>query len=209
MASLHSPIFPWRYGMFLALLALAAPLALLLAWHEAVMAGFDIAAIAFLLSVWPLLDADADRMRQNARNNDANRGTMLLLTGIVTLVILIAVGVAVTAHDAPQGGAIVLLLVTLMLAWIFSNTVYALHYAHICYRTGDTKPSDAGIDFPGTHEPDYWDFLYFAFTLGMTFQTSDVTITGTAVRRTVLLHCFAAFIFNLGVIAFTINILGG
>ncbi|RVT43992.1 DUF1345 domain-containing protein [Sphingobium algorifonticola] len=202
-------LFPWRYGMFLALLALCAPLALMLPWHEAVMAGFDIAAVTFLLSVWPLLDANAEAMRDAARRNDANRGIMLLLTAIVTLVILIAVGVAVTAHDAPKGGAIALLLVTLTLSWIFSNSVYALHYAHICYRDEAQAACQAGMAFPGTDEPDYWDFLYFAFTLGMTFQTSDVTISGTAVRRIVLFHCLAAFIFNLGVIAFTINILGG
>ncbi|MGK2908607.1 MAG: DUF1345 domain-containing protein [Sphingobium sp.] len=202
-------IFPWRYGMFLALLATAAPLALVLPWHEAVMAGFDIAAVAFLASVSALLDADAGTMRRNARDNDANRGVMLLLTAIVSFVILVAVGVAVTAHDAPDAATIVLLLATLVIAWIFSNTVYALHYAHICYISEGDTPEAGGIDFPNSDEPNYWDFIYFAFTLGMTFQTSDVSITTTPMRKTVIFHCLAAFIFNLGVIAFTINILGG
>ena len=62
---------------------------------------------------------------------------------------------------------------------------------------------------PGTDEPDYWDFVYFAFTLGMTFQTSDVSITDRRIRRVVLGHSLAAFVFNLGVLAFTINVLGG
>jgi uncharacterized membrane protein len=64
------------------------------------------------------------------------------------------------------------------------------------------------VDFPGPGEPDYWDFVYFAFTLGMTFQTSDVAITDRAIRRVVTAHCLAAFIVNLGVLAFTINVLG-
>ncbi|AUW57605.1 DUF1345 domain-containing protein [Sphingobium sp. SCG-1] len=202
-------IFPWRYGMFLALLASMAPLAMAMPWHEGVMAGFDIAALAFLFSLAPLLDADAGTMRRHARDNDANRVTMLLLTSIVSTVILVAVGVAVTSHDAPDAPTIVLLLTTLIIAWIFSNTVYALHYAHICYISEGDTPEAGGIDFPNSEEPNYWDFIYFAFTLGMTFQTSDVSVTNTPVRKTVIFHCLAAFVFNLGVIAFTINILGG
>jgi len=178
-------------------------------WHEATMAGFDVAALAFLLSVVRLLDADANKMRRHALENDANRGVMLLLTAIVSVVILVAVGVAVTAHKAPDALSVTLLLATLVIAWIFSNTVYAMHYAHMCYITQSNRPEAAGLDFPNSEKPAYWDFLYFAFTLGMTFQTSDVSITNTAMRKTVVYHCLAAFIFNLGVIAFTINILGG
>ena len=77
------------------------------------------------------------------------------------------------------------------------------------YAPGDDSGDAAGIEFPGTKSPDYWDFAYFSFTLGMTFQTSDVAVTSTAIRKVVLFHCFAAFVFNIGVIAFTINVLGG
>ena len=93
----------------------------------------------------------------------------------------------------------------LVLAWLFSNTVYALHYAHLAY--GDAAKCN-GLSFPGTDEPLYWDFVYFAFTLGMTFQTSDVTISDQSLRRVVTLHSLAAFAFNIGVLAFTINVLG-
>ncbi|WIW88154.1 DUF1345 domain-containing protein [Sphingobium sp. V4] len=203
------PLFPWRYGMFLALLALAAPLAVLLPWHEAVMAGFDLAAIAFMASVAPLIDAAPDTMRRNAQANDANRGLMLLLTGIVSLVILVAVGVAISQHGGPDGAMIALLLATLLIAWVFSNLVYAMHYAHIFYLPDGLGKDRGGLDFPATNEPGYWDFLYFAFTLGMTFQTSDVSVTTSAMRRTVLFQCLAAFLFNIGILAFTINVLGG
>ncbi|NWK98537.1 DUF1345 domain-containing protein [Sphingobium lactosutens] len=204
-----SSLFPWRYGMFLALLAVIAPLAILLPWHEAVMSGFDIAALAFMISVVPLIDADAASMRRKALANDANRGLMLLLTGIVSLVILVAVGVAISQHGGPDGISIALLLATLLIAWLFSNLVYAMHYAHIFYLPGKDGKDRSGLDFPDTDEPAYWDFLYFAFTLGMTFQTSDVSVTATGMRRTVLFQCLAAFLFNLGILAFTINVLGG
>lgn len=210
MAAMRSsPLFPWRYGMFLALLASIAPLALMLPWHEAVMAGFDLAAIAFMLSVVRLIGADPATMRRNALHNDANRELMLLLTGIVSMVVLVAVGVAVSQHGGPDGAAIALLLATLLIAWLFSNLVYAMHYAHIFYLAGPGGKDGGGLDFPGTAEPGYWDFLYFAFTLGMTFQTSDVAMTHVAMRRTALFQCLAAFLFNLGILAFTINVLGG
>lgn len=195
--------------MFLALLALTAPIALLLPWHAAVMAGFDVAALAFIMSLAPLIDAAPVTMRRNAAANDANRGLMLLLTGIVSLVILIAVGVAIRQHSGPDATTIALLLTTLLIAWLFSNLVYAMHYAHIFYLAGEAGCDRGGLDFPDTQEPGYWDFLYFAFTLGMTFQTSDVSVTTTPMRRTALFQCLAAFLFNLGILAFTINALGG
>ncbi|RYM14611.1 DUF1345 domain-containing protein [Sphingobium cupriresistens] len=204
-----SSLFPWRYGMFLALLALVAPLALWMPWHEAVMAGFDLAAIAFMIAVAPLIGAAPATMRKNAASNDANRELMLLLTAIVSLVILVAVGVAISQHGGPNGAMIALLLATLLIAWLFSNLVYAMHYAHIFYLPDKSGKDRGGLDFPEEDEPGYWDFLYFAFTLGMTFQTSDVSVTATAMRRTVLFQCLAAFLFNLGILAFTINVLGG
>ncbi|MGE4322389.1 MAG: DUF1345 domain-containing protein [Sphingobium sp.] len=203
------PLFPWRYAMFLTLLAVAVPLAWVMPWHEAAMAGFDVAAIAFFLSMTPLIGAAPADMRRSAQANDANRELMLLLTAIVLLVVLVAVGVAVRQRGGPGAPVVALLLATLALAWLFSNLVYALHYAHIFYRPDKAGGDRGGLVFPGTREPTYWDFLYFAFTLGMTFQTSDVSMESVAVRKVALAHCLAAFVFNLGIIAFTINVLGG
>ena len=95
-----------------------------------------------------------------------------------------------------------------MLAWLFSNVVYALHYAHLFYMPGDEGKDCGGLAVPKTDEPDYWDMLYFAFTIGMTFQTSDVEIESRDIRRVAMLHGLIAFVFNLGVLAFTINVLG-
>ena len=208
-ASSRRALFPWRYGMFLMLLATALPFGLMMPWHQAVMAGFDCASSAFIAAAASLIHADPDSMRRNAEVNDANRRLMLLLTGIVSLVVLVAVGAAVSQHGGPNAAVIALLLVTLALAWLFSNLVYAMHYAHLFYLA-DAQGSDRqGLEFPGTPEPGYSDFVYFAFTLGMTFQTSDVTVTGTPMRQVVTAHCLAAFLFNLGILAFTINVLGG
>jgi uncharacterized membrane protein len=178
---------------------------------HAFMIGFDAAASIFLLSCIPLLrDATAAVMRRHAAENDAHRIGLLALTGLVTLVVLVTIGVEILQSRSPSGGDIALIVVTLILSWLFSNVIYALHYAHMFYLKDKAKGRDCGgIDMPGTKEPDYWDFLYFSFTLGMTFQTSDTAITSGRYRRVAIFHCFAAFVFNIGVLAFTINVLGG
>lgn len=174
--------------------------------------GFDFAALAFLASLWPLLlECDADAMRRHSAENDANRLLVLALTSVLTLVVMSAI-----AGELPQAAkgdvaAKIKLLATLALTWLFANSVYTLHYAHEFYARNADKdaPGDlGGIEFPGTEMPDYMDFAYFSFTLGMTFQTSDSQITSRGIRRIATLHSFAAFVFNIGVIAFTINALG-
>ena len=146
-------------------------------------------------------------MRRATRENDANRALLLAITAATMGVILVAVAGELKGRNDTL--AIVLVVTTLALSWLFSNMVYAMHYAHLFYSADDGGTDAGGIDFPGCKEPDYWDFLYFSATLGMTFQTSDVEITSRRIRRVVLGQCLAAFVFNLGVIAFTINVLGG
>ncbi|GGA46603.1 DUF1345 domain-containing protein [Sphingomonas psychrolutea] len=179
-----------------------------LGWGRGTMAAFDGAAAVFLIAVSTLLrKGEAAQMRKAAEANDANRAGLLVLTGVTMLVILTSV--AKEMQEKSDALAIALVIVTLVLAWLFSNSIYALHYAHLFYSDCDGDGKDAGgVDFPKCPEPDYWDFLYFSFTLGMTFQTSDVEISSRKVRRVVLGHCLAAFVFNIGVLAFTINVLG-
>jgi uncharacterized membrane protein len=143
-------------------------------------------------------------MERIAQLNDANRKFLLIITGIVMAVLLVAVG-AETVGRNPQTFAKALIIVTLIIAWLFSNTVYALHYAHMAYVTPES--GCAGFRFPGTPQPVYWDFVYFAFTCGMAFATSDVEVTDQRIRKVVAFHCLAAFAFNIGVLAFTVNLL--
>lgn len=172
------------------------------------MAAFDIAAAVFLASLATLFrHGEADRMRQTARDNDANRAALLAITGATMIVILVAVAGELKGRS--DAGAVALVIATLVLAWLFSNMVYALHYAHLFYLPDDAGKDAGGLDFPDCDQPDYWDFLYFSATLGMTFQTSDVSIRSRRIRRVVLGQSLAAFVFNLGVLAFTINVLGG
>ena len=202
-------IAPWRFLLFLAVLVVGVPVAshLLHSRPLGAMAGFDVAASLLLALSLPLLGTqETSTIRAHAKANDANRHLLLAITGIVMTILLIAVAAETVGHT-PQPFTRILIIVTLVIAWVFSNTVYALHYAHLAYSQPDA--GCAGLEFPGTSQPVYWDFVYFAFTLGMTFQTSDVTISSQRIRRVVTLHCLAAFFFNIGVLAFTINVLGG
>jgi uncharacterized membrane protein len=178
-------------------------------WSDGAAMSFDAAAAIFLASLVPLVGyATHADMRQHAAENDAGRVLILVVTTVLTVVVMGAISGELPAARAGEPLAILKLIGTLALIWLFANSVYALHYAHAWYTQVDGHDAE-GLDFPGTDCPLYMDFAYFAFTLGMTFQTSDVSITTRPIRRVVLLHCFGAFIFNIGVIAFAINGLAG
>jgi uncharacterized membrane protein len=213
-SSIGNRVAPAKFVAFMALLIVAAPAAAWAMHHFAqdplraaaakgLMLGFDVAALAFLLACLPLLRIDDPAvLRDHAQANDANRPMLLVITAIVSVAILAAVAAETMGGESPGIKTKALIVGTLLVAWLFANTVYALHYAHM------VSMREGGIDFPGKDPPVYADFVYFSFTLGMTFQTSDVTISDRAVRNVVTVHCLAAFVFNLGILAFTINVLG-
>lgn len=200
---------PPRFILFFALLFVGVGAASAhLPRAHAVMVGFDLAASVFLLSCIPLFRHEAAAMRQAAADNDANRVVLLILTLILSLVILVTVAGELVGPGHPTAAEKLLIVATLMLSWTGANMVYALHYAHLFYSSGSDGKDRAGLAFPGDRpEPDYADFVYFAFTLGVALQTSDVAVTSPAIRRIVLLHCLEAFIFNMGVLALAISIL--
>jgi uncharacterized membrane protein len=168
------------------------------------MLGFDAAAALFLLASAHLLWIDDPAvLRAHAAGNDANRNMLLAITVAIAAAVLAAVAMATLGGGGPGPKTRLLIVGTLAITWLFANTIYALHYAHLYAAT------DGGLDFKGGKPPGYADFVYFAFTLGMTFQTSDVEIADRGIRNVVTVHCLAAFVFNIGVLAFTINVLGG
>jgi uncharacterized membrane protein len=206
--TIGNTIAPPRFLLFLAALIAAFPVAshFVQRWALGAMAAFDVAATLFLISCIPLLGTKEARViRDHATRNDANRHVLLVITGIVMAVLLTAIAAEAVGHN-PQPFTKALIIGTLALAWVFSNTVYAFHYAHMVYMHPDV--GCVGLEFPRTTHPVYWDFLYFSFTNGMAFATSDVVITETRMRKTVIIHGLAAFGFNIGVLAFTINVLG-
>ena len=200
---------PPRYLLFVVMLALGWSVGIsALGWQQGVMIGFDVAALAFLISCISLFNDSPKEMRADAKANDANRVMLLGLSFVISLVILVAVGSQLSQKGALDALKIALIVGTLVLVWTFGNTIYALHYAHLFYSGDDGGKDHSGLDFPGKRAPYYADFCYFAFTLGVALQTADVCITSPHIRRVVTMHTVAAFFFNLGVLALTVNVLG-
>jgi uncharacterized membrane protein len=100
---------------------------------------------------------------------------------------------------------IALAAVTIASSWAFTQTMFALHYAHDFYAS-EVRGQHGGLDFPGGHAPDYGDFLYFACVIGTSGQTADVSFSNRNMRRIGLVHCVLAFFFNTTLVALTINI---
>jgi uncharacterized membrane protein len=197
-----------RYLLFLGLFAIFIwPLWFLMGFVEALVTAFDIAVIAFTLSCVPLWrNGNASVMRRQAKRDDAGQVLLLMLTALISSVILAALGTLVLVSKSLGAGEITLLVVTLLACWTFANLIYAFHYARLYYSSRGGADHQ-GIDFPGVHEPDFSDFVNFAFVIGMTCQTADIDITKTVVRRVSTFQGLFAFAFNLGILALTVNVL--
>jgi len=202
-------VAPWRFLMFFALLIVATAIgAPILGLTQGFLAGFDLAAATFLVTCIPTLSQRAGDMRRVAERSDANPAVLLVVSALVTLVTLSAVVVELGLRGQLSLVDKLLIVATLILVWLFANAVYAFHYAHLFYSRDKAGGDRAGLKFPGTTEPAMSDFAYFAFTLGVAVQTSDVQVTSPHIRNVVTAHCVVGFFFNLGVLALTINVLG-
>ena len=175
---------------------------------NAVLLGFDLAALIYLgLLARMFQRASPARMRSHATALDTGRWGVLWSGIVLAAVVLVSLGEEL---HAAHGGWVLGLAIgagSVVLSWLFLNTMFAIHYAHGFY--GDFGDEHTGLDFPGTKQPDYWDFVYFAFVIGMCFQVSDVQITNRYLRRVVLLHSVIAFFFNVFIIAITVSLVAG
>lgn len=199
-----------RHPRYLAFLGVTATVALFahLTLHldGALVAGFDAGATVFLLSCLPLFrESRSEFIRNRAERDDGGRVLMLLISAVLAVSVLASL-VSLTSRNSESEAALTSVVVTLVLVWLFVNMVYAIHYAHLYYDQSAGRDA-GGLTFPGDERPVFSDFCYFAFNLGMAFQVSDVVITTTLMRKTVLLHCLLSFAFNLGVLAMVVNVM--
>jgi uncharacterized membrane protein len=197
-----------RYVVFLLLLVvLTGVCSLALSLDAAFALAFDCAAIGFMLSIIPHWSEGAPQtIRDQAVRDVGGRFAILLLTLIILGAVLVAVGSLIGGQD--QGSTLrkALSIATLILAWIFANLVMAYHYAHRFYDQDHGGQDHGGLEFPGTPTPCFADFVNFSVVLGMTCQTADIAITRAAIRRMTTMHGVVAFFFNLGILAFAVNV---
>jgi uncharacterized membrane protein len=174
--------------------------------------AWDIGGFVYLFfAIRLMFTCGADRIQARAERRDDSRIVILLI-------ILLAIGASFaaiagligeaklpTTGQAQKAFLAALAVVTIMVSWGVTQFAFALHYAHDYYRP--YKGDEArGLVFPECQDPDYWDFLYFAVSIGATSQTSDTAIRSRALRRLVTLHAIVAFFFNTAVLALTVNI---
>jgi uncharacterized membrane protein len=172
--------------------------------------GWDVGVTVFVASAALVMAhcASTAQMKRNAAAQDDGAFAILILTvaaGIASLAAIFAELATIERADPNYGFYLALAGATVVLSWIFIQTIFALHYAHDYYG-GRSK---GGLRFPDESEPDYWDFVYFAFVIGMTFQVSDVSVTQKAIRRMVVGHGVLSFFFATAIVAMTVNIAAG
>lgn len=174
--------------------------------------AWNLGALVYLLFAFRLMrSCDGNQVRSRAAKQDDSRVVILalILLAIASSFAAITglINEAKAAKDWAKIAYIALSCITIVSSWAVTQVVFTLHYAHDYYRpAAHALDAKGGLDFPGDTLPDYWDFLYFATSIGATSQTSDVAITSKALRRLVTLHAVVSFFFNTTVLALTINI---
>jgi len=169
--------------------------------------GWDIAVICYLAAVAVLFArSPATEITRHAAAHDEGAFAILLLTVAAALASLGAIFAALAGVPRPGPSFalyVALAIATVTLSWTLTHTILALHYAYGFYGEGTHA---RGLKFPDDDKPDYWDFIYFSFVVGMTFQVSDVAVTSKEIRRMVVAHGVVSFLFNTAIVALTVNI---
>jgi uncharacterized membrane protein len=184
-------------------------IALFCPWQLSVLAGWDVAALFVAGSVWTFIAVlDATETQQAATREDDSRAAVDVIVVVACLISLIGVvlGLAHTrGRPGPMSSALTSIAVfTIFLSWFTVHTLFVLRYARLYY-----SDSPGGIDFADSKEPpDYMDFVYVAFTVGMTFQVSDTDIAARTIRRTVIRHALLSYIFATVIVGVAINVVG-
>ena len=170
-----------------------------------VLIGWDSGTFAYLAGAFRLMSTfDLEAVRRRAAIQDEGGMGLFLLTiaaAVASLAAIVA-ELGATMSAANRAPSLVLAVATISLSWIFIHVLFALHYAHEFYD----QSGEQGLAFPEEECPDYWDFVYFSFVVGMTFQVSDVQVTRRTLRRLVVVHGLVSFVFNVAVIALIVNL---
>ena len=168
--------------------------------------GWDIGVALYLVLAFQMIATSTiDRIRRRGAEEDEGQATILVLTVVAAMASLAAIFALLSesARKDRPAQSVVVAVVTILLSWAFIHTIFALHYAHEFYD----ETAGGGLAFPGDEKaPDYWDFVYFSFVIGMTSQVSDVTISSKEIRRTVTAHGIVSFVFNAALLALTVNL---
>jgi uncharacterized membrane protein len=201
------------YGLGAGLCVAALPLPMgwefrgLLAWC----AGL---AVYLALAWWLCLSFDAKRTRERAQAQDEPSVVLFLVLLLATAACVAAITVLMQQSrelsGLQRGLHISLSVFALAASWLFIQTIFTFRYAHRYYfEEKRGEPDGPGLQFPGGLNPDYFDFLYYSFVVGMTSQVSDVEVTSREIRRLTTVHGVLSFGFNVLILAMSVNVVAG
>lgn len=181
-----------------------------LAWWIRGVAGWDAFSLALLTLVWlVILRADSVETRRRAGADDPGQHVVFAIAVLASLVSFFAAAFVLrhvrTFEGETRMAWTALTLAAIVFSWVLAHTAYTLRYAHLFYGRGKSH----GLEFPGDEPPCDIDFAYFAFTIGMCFQVSDVVITSSHCRRAALLHAVISFVYNTAILALALNLVFG
>lgn len=180
-----------------------------------VLSAWDIFCLCLIFLSWLTFFTSGPRqIREIAKLQDESRTITFIIVLVSNFASLVAVVLILISKDTSKINeevAIVVALAGMAFSWILVHTIFTLRYAHVYYGDSLLKPATqaGGLNFPEEEKPDYIDFAYFSFVLGMTFQVSDVEITSRNLRRLALMHGIISFGFNTIIVAITINVIAG
>jgi uncharacterized membrane protein len=173
-------------------------------------------AMSVIILIWiTFVTSHPREVRKIAKLQDSSRAMIFAFVIVGSVVSLSAVYFllkSVKDHKTDLNGHILLAITAVFVSWWLVHTIFTTRYAHMYYDTDkdDGSPrKGGGLQFPDENEPDYLDFVYFSFVIGMTFQVSDVEISSRGIRRLAWLHGLISFIFNTAIVALSINIISG
>jgi uncharacterized membrane protein len=176
------------------------------------LAGWDVAALVLSTFAWAIiLGSGVEETQRHAATQDPGRRAVGLLVIMTSAISLLATAVilrqARSCPPAMREVFVALCILAVASAWVVTHTAYALRYAHLYYR--DDAEGVGGLSLPGDAAPAYLDFAYFAFTIGMCFQVSDIAVSSPQIRRAVLGHSVLSFLYNTAILATAINLAVG
>jgi uncharacterized membrane protein len=186
-----------------------------LSGHTPVLLGWDAFVLCYLAMGWAVIAlTDENLTRERAQRYDPGVHVIFLMVIFAASASFVAIGfMAGEIRDLPVWGRaarLTLSVTALFLSWLLIHTLFAFHYARLYYFLPKGKASHhRGLKFPDDDEPDYLDFAYYSFVVGMTSQVSDVAVLSRPMRRLTLIHGVLSFIYNIAILAMSINIIGG
>ena len=183
-------------------------------WLSALLVSWSVFSLSMILLSWITFFTVPDiDVYLESRQQDQSGAAIFAI--VVISVCLSLAGILILRKNLPshsgRGLFEAISIISLASSWILLHTIFTLHYARLFYADDPSgnKPQLAGLSFPEEEKPDYLDFAYFSFVIGMTFQVSDVEITRRLLRKLVLAHSLISFVFNTVIVALTISVLSG